>query len=187
MQDFKILKTDIPDVLLIENFSTGDQRGRFTKCFEKNVYEGFGIKFRLSESFLSVSSKNVIRGLHFQLNNSQAKLVCVPNGKVMDYAVDLRPKSSSFGKWVCAELSADNARALYIPCGFAHGFCSLEDNTVMLYQCDGVYDKKSDTGIIFNDKDIGIQWPVDASLSIHSDRDLKLMTFEEYCKNPMKI
>lgn len=187
VQNFKAIPTDIPEVIIIENFCTGDQRGRFTKCFEKGIYEGFGISFQLSESFLSVSSKNVIRGLHFQLHEPQAKLVCVPAGRVMDYAVDIRPESPSFGKWVCAELSAENARALYIPRGFAHGFCSLEDNSIMLYQCDGKYDKESDTGIIFNDKDIGIKWPVDLSVSVHSERDLKLMSFSEYCRQPVKL
>lgn len=131
----------------------------------------------MNETFASRSIKNVIRGLHFQLNAPQAKIVSVLNGRVWDVIVDLRKDSPTFKKWTAGELSADNHRAFYIPAGFAHGFASLEDDTIMLYQCEGKYDKETDTGIIYNDPEIGVDWPVSEDKAIHSDRDLKLQSF----------
>ena len=129
--------------------------------------------------------ENVIRGLHFQTNGPQAKLVSVLAGNVWDVIVDLRADSPTYKRWLSVELSADNHMALYVPRGFAHGFLSMADDTIMLYQCDGVYDKETDTGILFDDPEIGIQWPIDLKQGIHSDRDLRLMHFSEYEKHPM--
>lgn len=187
MAGFEFKKLELDGAYLIENFSVGDNRGGFTKCFEKDIYANAGIKFQLNETFASVSAKNVIRGLHFQIHNPQAKLVCVVKGKVLDVIVDLRPDSPTYKKWISAELSAENHKALYVPRGFAHGFVSLEDGTVMLYQCDGAYDKETDTGIMFNDSEIGITWPISEDLAIHSQRDMHLMSFEEYEKNPIRL
>ena len=106
----------------------------------------------------------------------------VVHGKVWDVIVDIRPESKTFGKWVSAELSAENHKALYVPRGFAHGFAALEDDTIMLYQCDGAYNKETDTGIRFDDPEIGITWPVDERDAIHSSRDMELMSFCEYRK-----
>lgn len=180
MAGFEFKKLELEDAYLIENFHAGDSRGGFTKCFEKEIYAQAGIEFQLNETFASVSAKNVIRGLHFQTHNPQAKLVCVLQGKVWDVIVDLRPDSDTYGKWIAEELSAKNHRALYVPRGFAHGFASLEDDTIMLYQCDGAYDKESDTGIIYNDPQLAITWPIEDGLGIHSERDLKLMSMREY-------
>lgn len=180
MSGFVFTETELKGAFLIENFSVGDSRGRFTKCFEKSIYADGGIDFSLNETFSSVSAKNVIRGLHFQTHAPQAKLVCVLCGRVWDVIVDLRKNSDTYGKWTAAELSAENHRAFYVPRGFAHGFASLEDNTVMLYQCDGAYDKATDTGIVFDDPDIGIEWPVDIKNALTSDRDRALMSFREF-------
>lgn len=180
MANFAFKKLELDGAYLVENFSVGDNRGGFTKCFEKDIYANAGIEFQLNETFASVSAKNVIRGLHFQTHNPQAKLVCVVKGKVWDVIVDLRKDSPTYKKWIAAELSAENHKALYVPRGFAHGFASLEDETIMLYQCDGAYDKDSDTGIMFNDPEFGIKWPVDEKTAIHSARDLQLMSFSEY-------
>ncbi len=182
MSEFEFEKMKLDGAYLIRNFSTGDHRGRFTKCFEEQIYHEAGIEFHLSESFASVSAKNVIRGLHFQTNQPQAKLVCVLSGRVWDVIVDLRKDSPTYTQWVSAELSAENHTALYVPRGFAHGFASLEDNTVMLYQCDGAYDKATDTGIRFDDPDIAIRWPIDLAKAIHSERDLKLGVFRKLKK-----
>lgn len=182
MAGFKFKALELKDAFLIENFFLGDNRGGFTKCFEKDIYANAGIEFNLNETFTSVSAKNVIRGLHFQTHNPQAKLICVVKGMVWDVIVDLRPESYTYKKWISAELSAENHKALYVPKGFAHGFASLEDGTVVLYQCDGAYDKATDTGIIFNDPEIGIVWPVDEVVAIHSSRDLSLMTLSEFEK-----
>jgi len=180
MAGFEFKELELSGAYLISNFMVGDNRGGFTKCFEKEIYRNAGIEFNLNESFASMSASNVIRGLHFQIHNPQAKLVCVLNGKVWDVIVDLRPESVTYRKWVSAELSAENHRALFIPRGFAHGFVSLRDETVMLYQCDGAYDKETDTGIRFDDPDIGIEWPIDVRTAIHSERDMTLMSFKEY-------
>lgn len=187
MQEFGFVKLELEGAYLIDNFFVGDNRGGFTKYFEKDIYRTAGIKFSLNETFASVSEKNVIRGLHFQINNPQAKLVSVVKGKVWDVIVDLRISSETYKKWIGIELSDANHKALYVPRGFAHGFLSLEDETVMLYQCDGAYDKETDTGIVFNDEEIGIKWPIDLEKTIHSTRDMNLMKLSEYELNPMRV
>lgn len=187
MSKFSFTKLGLEGAYLIEYFSVGDNRGGFSKSFEKDIYKEAGIDFSLNETFISVSAKNVIRGLHFQTKNPQAKLVSVPKGKVYDVIVDLRPESTTFKKWEGYELSDENHRALYVPRGFAHGFLSLEDGTLMMYQCDGAYDKDTDTGIRFDDPDIGIEWPVDINVMVHSARDTQLMRFSEYEKNPIEL
>lgn len=187
MASFSFQELELQGAYLISNFYAGDNRGGFTKTFEKDVYLNGGIPFTLNETFASISMKNVIRGLHFQTHNPQAKLVSVLNGKVWDVIVDLRPNSKTFKKWASCELSADNHMSFYAPRGFAHGFVSLEDNTIMLYQCDGKYDKETDTGIRFDDPEIGVKWPIDESIAIHSARDLQLGSFQDYLKKPMKL
>lgn len=185
MSGFRFQELELKGSYLISNFHAGDNRGGFTKCFEEDIYAEAGIRFHLSETFISRSMRNVIRGLHFQTHDPQTKLVSVAAGKVWDVIVDLRADSPTYKKWLSVELSAENHMALFVPKGFAHGFLSLTDNTIMLYQCDGTYDKGTDTGILFDDTEIGIQWPIDLKKSIHSDRDMHLMSFSEYNKNPM--
>ena len=187
MGGFEFKKLELEGAYLISSFYAGDNRGGFTKSFEKDFFLNAGIPFTLNETFASRSMKNVIRGLHFQTHNPQAKLVSVVAGKVWDVIVDLRIDSSTYKKWIAQELSAENHLCFYIPRGFAHGFASLEDNTVMLYQCDGKYDKDTDTGIRFDDPEIGIKWPIEQRKAIHSERDLSLKSFREYAENPMKI
>lgn len=182
MTDFGFQKLDLEGAYLIQDFYRGDSRGGFTKCFEEEIFRQAGISFDLSETFFSKSCAGVIRGMHFQLNHPQAKLVSVPKGSVYDVIVDLRWGSRSFGKWRGYELSGENHLALYVPRGFAHGFASLEDDTLMLYQCDGAYDKETDTGIRFDDPDLNISWPVELKGAVHSKRDLELMSFAEYVR-----
>lgn len=187
MQYFDFHEIGLKGAFLIDNLHFDDNRGGFTKIYEEEIFTNLGIKFNLSETFSSNSSKNVVRGLHFQINNPQSKLVSVLSGAVWDVIVDLRIGSITFKKWIGVELSADNHRGLYIPKGFAHGFVSLMDNTVMLYQCDGKYDKETDTGIRYDDPDISVEWPIAETCAIHSKRDMELMNFSEYISNPMKI
>ena len=187
MSGFAFKELELSGAYLIENFHAGDNRGGFTKCFEKNIYAEAGIEFELNETFVSVSARNVVRGLHFQTHNPQAKLICVVNGKAWDVIVDLRLYSHTYKKWIGVDLSGENHRALYVPRGFAHGFVALEDGTIMLYQCDGRYDKETDTGIKFNDSAIGIEWPIKENEAIFSERDMHLMSFEEYEKNRMEL
>lgn len=180
MPGFEFQKLDLKGAYLISDFYLGDNRGCFTKIFEKDIYEEVGIEFNLNETFASTSMKNVIRGLHFQMRNPQAKLVSVVAGAVWDVIVDIRPDSPTYKQWTAEVLSADNHKSFYVPRGFAHGFLSLEDNTVMLYQCDGKYDRETDTGIIFNDPDLGVLWPIKEEEAIHSQRDMMLMSLKEY-------
>ena len=187
MTKFDFVKLDLEGAYLIDNFYVGDGRGSFSKVVEKDIYSRAGIDFSLNETFLSVSAKNVLRGLHFQIHSPQAKLVSAPRGRVWDVIVDLRPDSKTFKQWRGFELSGENHRALYVPRGFAHGFVSLEDDTMMLYQCDGAYDKETDSGIRFDDSDLAVEWPVDLDNTIHSERDLHLMSFKEYMASPMEL
>ncbi len=188
MQEFSFQELPLKGAYLINNFAVGDNRGGFAKTFEKDVYHNAGIEFTLNETFISVSSKNVIRGMHFQIHNPQAKLVSVCHGSVYDVIVDLRPNSETYKRWYGHTLSAENHKAIYIPKGFAHGFLALENDTLMVYQCDGAYDKATDTGIRFDDPTIGVDWPIGSNVkTIHSERDLSLMSLEEYEKKPMEL
>lgn len=184
---FRFIALELEGAFRIDGFYAGDSRGGFTKNFERKVFLKAGIDFQICESFLSCSAKNVVRGLHFQRKNPQAKLVSVVHGTAWDVIVDLRPESRTFGRWICVTLSAENHRSLYVPRGFAHGFAALEDQTIMLYQCDGAYDKETDTGIRFDDPEIGITWPVNEAEAIHSQRDLQLMSLKEYKRQHMKM
>ncbi len=185
--EFEFMELDLKGAFLIRNFYAGDHRGGFTKTFEKDIYKEAGICFQLNETFASRSMKNVIRGLHFQTKQPQAKLVSVVSGLAWDVIVDLRTDSPTFKQWKAFELSSENHLSIYVPRGFAHGFASLEDGTIMLYQCDGRYDAASDTGIIFNDPEIGIEWPVSEDMAIHSKRDMQFGNLREYLKNPMLL
>ena len=187
MSEIRISETDIKGLFLIDSFFSSDDRGKFAKVFERELYGGFGINFSLSETFISSSMKNVIRGMHFQLTGPQAKLVTVLSGHAFDVAVDLRVGSPTYKKWVGVELTGDNHCALYIPRGFAHGFASMEDKTIMLYQCDGKYSKETDTGIVYNDPDLAIRWPIRDDDIVVSKRDKELPTFKQYSQKPMEV
>ena len=167
-------------------FFSEDNRGSFLKIYEQTVYKEFGIEFHVNEVFISHSQKNVIRGIHFQKKNPQAKVITVVKGEVWDVIVDLRPESPSFAVWQSYELSDKNNNAIYVPAGFGHGFLSQSEDTVVLYLCDGYYDKSADTGIRFDDPDLKIEWPLDDIVqSIHSERDLELMSLKNYINNPI--
>ena len=187
MAGFSFRELELPGAYLIDYFAVRDHRGGFAKVFEKDEFLNGGIRFQLNETFFSMSAKNVIRGLHFQKNNPQNKIVTIAQGAVWDVIVDLRPDSPTYKKWTSAELSEENHLGFYIPRGFAHGFLTLRDDTIMVYQCEGKYDAETDAGILYNDEDIAIRWPVDLADTIHSARDLQLETFRQYEKNPMKL
>ena len=180
MSGFEFTELELSGAFLISCAHSDDLRGGFCKTFENDIFREAGINFSVSESFISRSAANVIRGLHFQTREPQAKLVSVAAGRVWDVIVDLRPESPSFSKWVAAELSAENHMSLYVPRGFAHGFASLEDGTLMQYICDGRYDKATDTGIRYDDPQIAVAWPVDTSKAVFSPRDLALPSLSSY-------
>lgn len=165
-------KLNIPDIILITPKFFTDPRGFFIESYRESNFRDNGITFTFKQDNQSKSAKNVLRGLHYQLEpHAQGKLVGVITGKIFDVAVDIRKGSPTFGKWVSAELSEENKKMLWIPPGFAHGFLSLEDNTNVLYKTTSEYDKDSEAGIIWNDPEIGIKWPVNNPLL--SDKDLK--------------
>ena len=149
-----------------------DERGFFLESYKESEFKTNGIDVEFKQDNHSKSAKNVLRGLHYQLEpHGQGKLVRVVTGKIFDVAVDIREGSPTFGKWVSAELSGDNRQMLWIPSGFAHGFLTLEDNTNVLYKATNEYNKESEGGIIWNDPDIAIKWPVNEP--VLSEKDLK--------------
>lgn len=183
---FKLKKTIFEDAFVIENFFFKDDRGSFMKIFEKDLYEEIGIEFSVNETIISKSKNKVIRGLHFQSQEPQAKIVACIYGGVWDVIVDLRSDSQTYSMWQSFNLNDVNNNALFVPRGFAHGFLSRVDNTALLYLCDGKYNTELDSGIRFDDPDIGIEWPINITETIHSERDLSLQSFKAYQLNPMK-
>jgi dTDP-4-dehydrorhamnose 3,5-epimerase len=167
----KIIKTKIKDLLIIKKETYKDKRGFLRELYRENL---------LSKKFifeiLSNSNKNVIRGLHLQKKNSQGKYVTVLNGKAFDVAVDLRKNSKTFGQYVSIILSGKQNVSFYIPEGFAHGFCALENNTIMHYKCTNYRDEKSELGLIWNDPKINIKWPIKKPIT--SKKDRKNLDFE---------
>ena len=169
----RVLKTDIEGVLIVEPTVHGDERGYFMESFSERDFEAAtGLNVRFVQDNESRSRRGVLRGLHFQREPyAQAKLVRVVQGRVLDVAVDIRPGSATFGKYVAVELSADNHRQLFIPKGFAHGYVVLEEDTVFQYKCDEYYHPESEDGIAWNDPEIGIEWGVEESEIILSEKD----------------
>lgn len=168
----KFTRTDIPDVVLIEPIVRGDSRGYFMETFllDKFLKEVTNTTFVQENE--SCSSFGVLRGLHYQLPpHAQAKLVRVVKGKIYDVAVDIRKNSPTFGKYVGYELSGENKRQLFIPRGFAHGFVTLEDDTIVQYKTDNYYAPESEGAIIWNEPKIGINWPIEINRIILSEKD----------------
>ena len=185
MEKFKITKTKLNDLLIIEPMIFGDKRGFFLETYNKKDFNNFGLEVEFVQDNHSKSKKNVLRGLHYQKKNTQGKLVRVSRGKVWDVAVDLRNDSTTFGKWYGIELSEENKKMFYIPEGFAHGFLTLEDDTEFQYKCTNFYHAEYDSGIIWNDKSINIKWPfdiygIDINEIIISEKDKKMQNFEDY-------
>jgi len=168
----KIRKTKFKDLLILENKSFNDKRGFFKELFKEKL-----IKKNFPFLISSFSKKNVIRGLHIQLKKPQGKLVTVIKGKIFDVALDLRPNSKTFGKIYKIKLSEKNSRSLYIPPGFAHGFCGLDKENYIIYNCTKYRNKQSEMGIMWNDKELKIKWPT--KKPIVSDKDKENFSFKE--------
>ncbi|MCS2156059.1 dTDP-4-dehydrorhamnose 3,5-epimerase [Scandinavium sp. H11S7] len=182
-----IIKTDIPDVLIFEPKVFGDDRGFFFESFSQKIFEeAVGRKVDFVQDNHSKSAKGVLRGLHYQLDpHAQGKLVRCVVGEVFDVAVDIRKSSSTFGKWVGVNLSAENKRQLWIPEGFAHGFLVLSETAEFVYKTTNYYHPESDRGIIWNDPDIGIKWGDISNIQL-SEKDSKQVTFHELCQHKIK-
>ena len=170
-----IKKTKFKDLIIIKNKSFKDSRGYFKELLKENK-----IKKRFLFTVMSYSKKNVIRGLHLQKKKSQGKFITVLKGKIYDVALDLRKKSKTYGKYFSITLSEKNSKSIYIPPGFAHGFCSLEKENYIIYNCTNYRHKNSEIGIRYNDKKLNIKWPINKP--ILSNKDKKNMTFNEFKK-----
>ena len=156
----KVTETSLPGVLLIEPAVLGDARGFFMETYHAERFREAGIDAAFVQDNHSRSARGVLRGLHYQEPNAQGKLVRCPRGALFDVAVDVRVGSPHFGRWCGVELSEENKKILWIPAGFAHGFCALTDDAELVYKCTEFYDPQSERCIAWNDPDIGIRWPV---------------------------
>ena len=161
MDRFKIVETDFEGVYIIEPTVHSDNRGYFIKTFDDEEFKKKGIDLDFVQEDQSCSAKGVLRGLHFQISHPQAKLLRVLRGRIFDVGVDLRSDSKTYGKWIGVELSHENQRQFFLPRGFAHGFLSLEDNSIILYKVDDIHYPDDEGGLIYNDSDVNIDWPFD--------------------------
>lgn len=169
---FTFRPLEIPDVIEVVPKVFADERGAFAEIFKQSDFAKEGIEFGVKQINQSTSKRGVIRGLHYQKEPAaQAKLVRVMSGEVFDVAVDIRRGSATYGKWVGATLSAKEGNMLYVPIGFAHGFCVVSEEADVMYYCDEEYAQHLEHGIIWNDAQIGVQWPVEDP--ILSEKDLQ--------------
>jgi len=172
----KVLDTALPGVRIVEPKVFGDARGYFLETFQADRYAAAGLPGAFAQDNLSFSGKGVLRGLHFQHPHGQAKLVSVLAGAVFDVAVDVRRGSPHFGRWVGVEISAEDNRQVFIPEGFAHGFCVLSEAALFAYKCSAVYDPDSEVTLRWSDPEIGIAWPVAAPLLSPRDAAAPLLS-----------
>lgn len=180
----KVFDTKLKDVKIIEPDVFKDERGFFIESYSIEKYKKLGIDFNFIQDNHSLSVEvGVVRGLHFQKGDAaQTKLICVVTGEVLDVIVDLRKGSPTYGQWESFILSEYNRRQLLVPRGFAHGFATLTSNVNFMYKCDNYYNAEADAGIAFNDKELGIDWQIDLSKAIISEKDKNLPTFKEFEK-----
>ena len=176
----KVIATKIPEVLIIEPTVFGDERGFFFESFNKKIFEETtGVKADFVQDNHSRSVQGTLRGMHYQIQHPQGKLVRVTEGEVFDVVVDLRRSSPTFGEWVGEHLSAENRKMLWVPPGFAHGFYVTSDYAEFLYKCSDIYAPEHERSIIWNDPDIAIDWPiVDGGEPLLSEKDLDGVTLK---------
>lgn len=182
---FEFISQKIKDVILVKPKVFGDNRGFFLESYKKSDFFANGITVEFNQDNHSKSSRGVLRGLHYQAKPySQAKLVRCVKGRVFDVAVDIRPNSETYGKYVNVELSEENKQMLFIPEGFAHGFVVLSDEAELLYKASGEYAPQADRGILWSDKDINIDWGIDF-IPILSEKDKVQPKFAEIDKTEL--
>ena len=176
---FKLIETDLKDLLMIEPDVFGDSRGYFKETYNHKALSALGFDKTFVQDNLSYSQQGALRGLHFQAPpHAQGKLVFVTVGRVLDVVVDIRKSSPTYGQSAAYELSADNHRMLYVPEGFAHGFSVLSESCIFQYKCTDYYNKASEGGIVWNDPDLAIDWQVESP--IISDKDKELPLFKDF-------
>ena len=180
MGKFKFMETSIEGVYIIEPTVFGDERGYFMETYQEKEFKEAGISGAFVQDNQSKSKKGVLRGLHFQRTKPQGKLVRVIRGEVFDVALDLRRDSATYGKWEGVTLSEDNKKQFYIPEGFAHGFLVLSDEAEFTYKCTDFYDADDEGGILWNDTEIGVEWPLEGvDELILSEKDEKWKPLKE--------
>ena len=172
----KIETTPLKGLLIIEPVVYTDDRGHFLETFQQLRYRENGVPTAYVQDNLAFSHKNVLRGLHFQVNYPQAKLIQAISGEIFDVAVDVRPGSSTFGRWSAVRLTADNHRLLFVPEGFAHGYCVISESATVMYKCSEYYHPDDEGGVLWSDPKIGIDWPV--RQPVVSDKDARLPPLE---------
>jgi dTDP-4-dehydrorhamnose 3,5-epimerase len=171
---------NLPGLLLIKPQVFRDERGWFFEPYNEARYSQVGVKDRFVQDNHSRSTKGTVRGLHYQNAPGQSKLVRVTVGRILDVAVDIRPGSATFGKWLGVELEAERHEQLYIPIGYAHGFCVLSDVAEVLYKVSSLYDAKEERTLVWNDPEVGVRWPVESP--VLSARDCLGESLAEYRK-----
>lgn len=176
----KVERLDIPDVILVTPPRFGDARGYFSETFNAARFTDAGVEGPFVQDNQSLSrSRGVVRGLHCQLPPfAQGKLVRCLRGAIWDVAVDARTGSPTYGRWVAAEITAENGTQIWVPPGFLHGFCTLEPDTEVSYKVTAPYDKASERGVIWNDATLALPWPIEAGEAVLSDKDVVLPGFE---------
>ena len=180
MGKFNYIKKEIEGVTIIEPTLFGDNRGYFMETYNYNDFKDAGLSMKFVQDNQSKSKRGVLRGLHFQKNNPQGKLVRVISGEVFDVAVDIRKESKTFGKWVGVTLNAENKKQFYIPEGFAHGFLVLSETAEFVYKCTRFYDPSDEGGVMWNDPDIGINWPIQENMDvILSEKDKRNLNLKD--------
>jgi dTDP-4-dehydrorhamnose 3,5-epimerase len=180
MGKFNFIETEIPDLYIIEPAVFGDARGYFMETYNKNDFFAAGLTMEFVQDNESKSRKGVLRGLHFQTKHTQGKLVRATEGEVFDVAVDLRVGSPTFGQWKGVVLSKENKRQFYVPEGFAHGFLVLSEEAVFNYKCTDYYAPEYDSGLLWNDEEVGVQWPLEGIEEvILSEKDKVQKTLKE--------
>lgn len=184
----KVIPTDIESVLVIEPQVFEDDRGCFLETYHLSRFKSAGIDHTFVQDNFSVSAKNTLRGLHFQVSHPQAKLIQVISGEIFDVAVDIRHGSPTFGRWVGIHLKEHKKRQIFIPAGFAHGFCVLSDSAYVTYKCSDYYYPDDEGGILWSDPNIGIVWPLKSPIISHKDSQLPCIAQvpPEELHNPVK-
>lgn len=178
------LTCNLEGLIIVEPNVFEDSRGYFFEAYNQNVFQQNGIACQFVQDNQSRSSYGVIRGLHYQLNPfAQAKLIRVLEGKILDVAVDIRKKSPTYGQHFSIHLSSENKKQLFLPAGFAHGFSVLSETAIVLYKCDAFYNKQSEGGIRYDDKQLQISWEVETGKEIISEKDIQLPSFKEAITN----
>lgn len=183
--NFTFTETSIEGVIIVDVKSYGDERGYFMETYKKPDFVAGGIDVDFVQDNQSSSTKGVLRGLHFQINHPQSKLVRVVSGEVFDVAVDLREGSPTYGKWEGVVLSAENKRQFFIPRGFAHGFLVLSETAEFCYKCDDIYHPNDEGGLMWNDPAIGIEWPA-LQGDVEFDEAKMILSEKDKSHSPLK-